>query len=248
MTAPTAGNRYDLTNRVVVVTGGAGDLGQAVTTAFVAAGATVVVVERSEQSAAVDELAHRLGSAGQRVSGVVADVLNEASVASLVAEVLARHSRLDVLVNLVGGFAAGQAITELDVAIWERMQDLNVRSAFLASKHAAQPMIRQGWGRILNISSRGARSGRKHAGAYAVAKAAVITLTEVQAEELRDHGVTVNCILPSIIDTPTNRAGMPNADHSRWPRAEAVARILVFLASEDAGLINGAAIPVYGLA
>lgn len=248
MTVPTSTNRYDLTGRVIVVTGGAGGLGKAVTTTFVEAGATVVVTERAEHRSAVDELAAGLGPAGERVSCVVADVLDEASVESLVAQVLARHGQLDVLVNLVGGFAAGQAITEMDLAVWQRMQDLNVRSAFLVSKHAARPMIRQGRGRILNISSRGARSGRKNAGAYAVAKAAVITLTEVQAEELRDHGVTVNCILPSIIDTPANRAGMPTADFSRWPRAEEVARILVFLASDDARLINGAAIPVYGLA
>jgi NAD(P)-dependent dehydrogenase (short-subunit alcohol dehydrogenase family) len=248
MSQTASGNRYDLSGRVAVITGGAGGAGRGVTAAFVTAGATVVVVERAAQRPVLDELAAGLGAARARLDVVAADVQDETSVAAMVAEVLARHGRLDVLVNLVGGFAAGQPITELDLAVWQRMQDLNVRSAFLVSKHAARPMMRQRSGRILNISSRGARSGRKNAGAYAVAKAAIITLTEVQAEELRDYGVTVNCILPSIIDTPANRASMPNADFARWPRAEEVARVLLFLASEDAKLINGAAIPVYGLA
>jgi NAD(P)-dependent dehydrogenase (short-subunit alcohol dehydrogenase family) len=128
------------------------------------------------------------------------------------------------------------------------MQDLNVVSAFLASKHAARAMVKQGSGRIINISSRAAHRGRKNAAAYAVAKAAIITLTEAQAEEVRDSGITVNCVLPSIIDTPANRTAMPNTDVSRWPTPDEVARVLLFLASDDAQLISGAAIPVYGRA
>jgi NAD(P)-dependent dehydrogenase (short-subunit alcohol dehydrogenase family) len=241
-------NRYDLSGEVAVVTGGAGALGQAVSTAFAAAGAAVVVVEREAQRQAAEALAAQAAAPGQRMERLTADVEDEASVEAMVGEVLARHGRLDVAVNLVGGFAAGQPIVEMDLAEWQHMQDLNVRTAFLVSKHVARPMIRQRSGRILNISSRAARSGRKNAGAYAVAKAAIVTLTEVQAEELRDYGITVNCILPSIIDTPVNRAGMPNAQFARWPKAEEVARVLLFLASDDAKLINGASIPVYGLA
>lgn len=239
-------NQYDLREKVAVITGGAGGLGRAVSAAFAEAGATVVVVERAGPT--TDAFVAEAAARGHRISHIAADVLDETSIASMVADVLARHGRLDVLVNLVGGFAAGQPVTELDLAVWERLQDLNVRSAFLVSKHAARPMIQQRAGRILNISSRGARSGRKNAAAYAVAKGAIITLTEVQAEELRDHGITVNCILPSIIDTPANRRDMPNADFARWPKPEEVARVLLFLASDDARLINGAAIPVYGLA
>ena len=128
------------------------------------------------------------------------------------------------------------------------MLDINLRTAFLLAKHAARPMTQQAWGRILHISSRGARTGRRNAAAYAVAKSAVLTLTEVQAEELRDANITVNAILPSIVDTPANRASMPNADFSRWPSADDVASVLLFLASDDARLISCAAIPVYGLA
>jgi NAD(P)-dependent dehydrogenase (short-subunit alcohol dehydrogenase family) len=243
-----AANHYDLNGRVAVITGGVGGLGGAVTTAFVAAGASVVVAQQRERRQAFDALAAQLGAPAEQLDFVAANVLDENSVAAMVAEVMARRGRLDVLVNLVGGYEAGQPVTELDLAVWQRMEDLNLRSAFVVSKHAARPMIQQGGGRILNISARGARSGRKNAAAYAVAKAGIITLTEVQAEELRDQGVTVNCILPSIIDTPANRVALPNADFARWPRPDEVARVLLFLASDDAKLISGAAIPVYGRA
>ncbi|HKB47819.1 MAG TPA: SDR family oxidoreductase, partial [Ktedonobacterales bacterium] len=143
---------------------------------------------------------------------------------------------------------AGQPITGLELATWHQMQEVNAQTAFLLAKHAARAMVQQNWGRIIHVSSRGARSGRRNAAAYAVAKAAVLALTEIQAEELRDAGITVNAILPSIVDTPSNRASMPSADFSRWPKAEEVARVLLFLASEDARLISGAAIPVYGTA
>jgi NAD(P)-dependent dehydrogenase (short-subunit alcohol dehydrogenase family) len=241
-------NQYDLTGRVAVVTGGAGGLGQSVSTAFARSGALVVVVGRASQRPGVEALAAQVAAEGGQVSFVAADVLDEASVEAMVVEVLARHGRLDVLVNLVGGFTAGQSLTEMDLAVWQRMLDLNVRSTLLVSKYAARPMIQQRWGRILNISSRAARAGRKQAAAYAVAKAAIITLTEAQDEELRSQGITANCILPSIIDTPANRAAMPNAAFARWPRPEEIARVLLFLASDDAKLISGAAIPVYGLA
>jgi NAD(P)-dependent dehydrogenase (short-subunit alcohol dehydrogenase family) len=247
-TTPANAARYDLSGRVAVITGGAGGLGGAVTRAFVAAGAQVVIVARAERRPSVERLTADLGPLGARLDFVATDVLDEGSVAAMVTDVVARHGRVDVLVNLVGGYEAGQPITELDLAVWEHMLDLNLRSAFLVSKHAARPMIQRGAGRILNISARAARTGRKNAAAYAIAKAGIITLTETQADELREHGVTVNCILPSIIDTPANRAALPNADFARWPRAEEVARVLLFLASDDASLISGASIPVYGSA
>ena len=249
MAARATGNRYDLRGRVAVITGGAGGVGQAVTQAFAVAGASVVVVEREEMRAhAEEQMAHLAAASGQHHSFLAANVQDEASVEALVAAVEHEYQRLDILVNLVGGFTAGQPISELDLETWQRMQDLNLRSAFLTSKHASRAMIARRAGRILNISARGARSGRKNAAAYAVAKAGIITLTEVQAEELLELGITVNCILPSIIDTPANRAAMPKAKRDRWPTPEAVARVLVFLASDDAQLISGATIPVYGQA
>src|SRR5258708_1085981 len=156
-----------------------------------------------------------------------------------------REGRLGRLVNRGGGGGAGRGVGQLELDVWEHMLDLNLRTAFLLAKHAARPMLGQRWGRILHLSSRGARTGRRNAAAYAVAKNAVLTLTEVQAEELRDANITVNAILPSIVDTPANRSAMPDADFSRWPKAEEIARVLLFLASEDAGLISGSSIPLY---
>ena len=241
-------NQYDLSGRVAVITGGAGGLGRDVSLAFAGAGASVVVAEREASRAVAEDLVAQAAARGWRADFLPVDAGDEASVAAWVARIESRYNRIDVLVNLVGGFAAGKPITQLEPEVWRHMQDLNVFTAFLTSKHVGRVMERQRAGRIINISSRAAVSGRKNAAAYAVAKAAVITLTEAQAEELRDAGITVNCVVPSIVDTPANRAAMPNADTSRWPKAEEVARVLLFLASDDAQLISGAAIPVYGRA
>jgi NAD(P)-dependent dehydrogenase (short-subunit alcohol dehydrogenase family) len=162
--------------------------------------------------------------------------------------VVARYQRLDVWVNMVGGFAAGQMVNELGLDTWERMIRLNLRSAFLCSKYAARPMMRQRWGRIINISSRAAMQANPKAAAYGVAKAGVVSLTQSQAEELKDYGVTVNAVLPSIVDTPANRQAMPDADYSRWPKGEEIASVILFLASDEAKLVSGAAVPVYGQA
>lgn len=240
--------RYDLTGRVAVIPGGLGGLGQAVIHAFVEAGAIVVAVSSAEHTETIANLRARLGDGGERFFFERANVDDEAQVEAMVWSVVERHHRLDVLVNLVGGWQAGQPVTGLELATWQRMLDQNLNPAFLLSKHAARPMVQQHAGSILHVSSRGARSGRRNAAAYAVAKNAVLTLTEVQAEELRNENITVNAILPSIIDTPANRSSMPTADFSRWPKAEEVARVLLFLASDDARLISGASIPVYGQA
>ena len=246
---PTRANTYNLAGRVALLPGGSGGLGEAVTRAFLDAGATVVVSGSHEHPDSLAAFTSQLGgSAASRFSFQQANAEDESQVERLVWSTVERHGHLDILCNLVGGWSAGQPVNALDYATWQRMLDINLRTAFLLAKHAARPMMQQAWGRILHVSSRGARTGRRNAAAYAVAKSAVLTLAEVQAEELRDANVTVNAILPSIVDTPANRASMPRADFSRWPKAEDVASVLVFLASDDARLISGAAIPVYGLA
>lgn len=239
-------NTYNLSGRVALAPGGLGGLGAAVTLAFARSGAVVVVSGSQERPDQLASLRADLGDLGEKVSFTQANALEEDQVERLVWSTVERHGRLDILINTVGGWAAGQPVTALDRATWSRMLDINLESAFLLAKYAARPMQQQAWGRILHVSSRGARTGRRNAAAYAVAKNAVLTLTEVQAEELRDSGITVNAILPSIIDTPANRASMPTSDFSRWPKADDVAAVLLFLASEDAGLISGASIPVYG--
>jgi NAD(P)-dependent dehydrogenase (short-subunit alcohol dehydrogenase family) len=134
-------------------------------------------------------------------------------------------------------------VTKLDINVWQHMHNLNVRSAFLAPQHAARLMVQHGYGRIINTSSRATRSGRKRESAYAAPKAGVTMLTEA----LGGANIKVNCIPPSIIDTPANRAEMPRANFARLPNFEEIARVLLFLASVDAQFINRSAIPVYGL-
>lgn len=226
--------------RIVVVSGGAGGVGLAITKAFAADGDRVYVVEREAMRGAVAE------HASDHIFFVAADVTDEASVMQAIDGIVAQDGRLDVLVNVVGGYAAGQAITELEASTWDFMMNLNVRTAFLMSKHAARQMLPNNWGRIVNFSSRAARDTAANSGAYAVSKAAVIALTEVQAKELVDQNITVNAVLPSIVDTAANRQAMPKADFAKWPKAEEIAAVVRFLASEEARLISGAGIPVYG--
>jgi NAD(P)-dependent dehydrogenase (short-subunit alcohol dehydrogenase family) len=230
-------NTYALHDRVALVTGANGALGAAIVQALATSGARVIGVSRTELP---------LPRSGARITYEVANVGNESSVEALIAKVVRDHGALDIVVNTVGGFAAGQPVIDLSLDTWEGMWNLNTRTAFLVSKYAGRVMAERHAGRIINVASRSAYAGRKNAAAYAVSKRAVITLTEAQAEEMRGLGVTVNAIAPSIIDTPANRAGMPTADTSRWPTPEQIARVVLFLASDDATLISGATIPVYG--
>jgi NAD(P)-dependent dehydrogenase (short-subunit alcohol dehydrogenase family) len=238
----------DLIGKVAVITGAGGGWGRSVVEAFLNSGATVVVVERSGVSDVVEGWKPELGGRANRLICVAGDVLDEGSVAQVIQGVLTQHQRLDILVNMVGGFASGQAVNEMELNTWEHMLQLNLRSTFLCSKHASPPMIQQHWGRIINVASRAAVQPNPNAAAYGVAKAGVVSLTESQAQELKDYGITVNAILPSIVDTPANRRAMPEADRSRWPTGEEIAPVILFLASDEAKLVSGAAIPVYGRA
>lgn len=239
-------NRYDLSGRVALVTGAFGGLGPETALALLEGGASVLAVARHDQPDALERLRARAGAGAARLSAAAADARDEDAVVALVSELERQAGRLDILVNIIGGYAAGQPVTALDAQTLDQMLELNLKATFFFSKHAARAMERNQFGRIINISSRAAVSGRKNAAAYAIAKAAVITLTETQSEEVVQQGVTVNAVLPGIIDTPANRAAMPKANFDRWPRPEEVARVIAFLASDDAGLISGASVPVYG--
>lgn len=226
--------------RVVVVSGGAGGVGLAITQTFAAQGDRVFIVERAAAQAQCEDIL------SDQVRFVAGDVTDEASVSAVLAGIQNQGGRLDVLVNVVGGYAAGQPVHDLAAETWDGMMQLNLRSVFLMSKHAAQHMIPNQWGRIVNFSARAARDTAANVAAYATSKAGVLALTEVQAKELLPFHITVNAVLPSIVDTPANRAAMPTADFERWPKAEQIARVVRFLASDDAVLISGAGIPVYG--
>ena len=230
--------------QVVLVAGGTGGLGRAVTLAFLEQGFNVTVTYRDE-----NELSELKTLADTHVSHLTAhstDVTDEAAVQTLVDSIVAKNSSLDVLVNTVGGYAGGIKLWELDSKTFDRMFTLNVRSGFVLSKAVVKQMLKQNSGSIINIAAKAAFDHATGASAYAASKAAAVALMDSLAADLKGTGVRVNSILPSIIDTPVNRKAMPGADFSNWPKPEEIARVILFLASEDAKLIHGAAIPVYG--
>ncbi|MDF0677020.1 MAG: SDR family NAD(P)-dependent oxidoreductase [Nitrospira sp.] len=221
-----------LKQRVVLIAGGSGALGQTVTPAFAQSGARVITADRNPPPEQV--------AAGKAMK---TDVTDDAAVRRLVDDVIRTAGRLDVLVNLVGGFAMGRAV-DTDVSLWQRMLTMNVTSAFLLSKAVLPHMVERGTGRILHVAAWAAVEPFPGAAAYLVAKSSLLALIRVLALELKGSGVTVNGVLPTTIDTPANRASMPHTDPSTWAKPESIADTLLFLASDEAGQISGAAIPV----
>ena len=235
---------FDFTDQAVVVTGGAGNLGQAVTRAFVAAGGRVAVVVRKRADAAAafaDDLPE-----GDNCLYVTGDLTDESAAGDMARQVVERFGRLDVLVNTAGGIRAGTPLHETSMDVWDFMMNLNARTVLVMSRAVIPQMLAQQRGRIISVSARAALKGTAKHGPYNASKMAVIRLTETLAAELRHAGITANCILPGIIDTPANRAETPNADFSKWVSPESLANVILFLASDAAADVNGAAIPVYG--
>ena len=228
----------------VLVAGGTGGLGRAVTLAFLEQGARAFVPYRSEEEFA--NLKSAAGEGASRLEGRKLDVTNEAAVKKLVDEIAGAHGHLDVLVNAVGGYVGGPKAWELDDGELGRMLTLNLFSGWVLGRAAAQAMMEQGVGAIVNVASKAAVEHSGGASAYAATKAAAVALMDSLAEDLRGTGVRVNSVLPSIIDTEANREAMPSADFAKWPKPEEIARVILFLASEDAKVIHGASIPVYG--
>ena len=171
------------------------------------------------------------------------DVTDEADSRRIVTDVIQKAGRLDVLINLVGGFAEGR-VQDTDATVWQRMLTMNLTSGFLLSRAVLPAMTQQRAGRILHIAAKAAIEPFPGAAAYIVAKSGLVALIRTLALELTGSGVTVNGVLPSTIDTPSNRKSMPDADPSKWVKPESIANLLLFLASDEASQINGALIPV----
>jgi NAD(P)-dependent dehydrogenase (short-subunit alcohol dehydrogenase family) len=230
--------------RVALVAGGTGGLGRAVTLAFLEEGATVAVTFRRQEE--LDTLKKLAGANVARLESFAVDVTDEAAVRQLVEKILAKHGRLDALVNTVGGYASGVKLWELETKVFEQMLALNLRSGYALSRAAVRAMLKQGRGAIVNVASRAAFDHEAGAAAYAASKAAAVAMLDCLAAEVKGSGVRVNSILPSIIDTEANRKAIPKADFAKWPKPEDIARVILFLCSQDAKVIHGAAIPVYG--
>ena len=224
---------------VVLITGAAGNLGRAVASAFAKRGANLVLVDLQREA-----LEKAYGSAGELVA---ANLLGQAEVDAAVKKALERFGRIDVLCNIAGAFRMGAPVHETSDKDWNFLLDVNARTVLHTARAVVPAMIKAGGGKIVNIGAYAAQEGAAGMGAYAASKSAVIRITETMAAELREKNINVNCVLPTIIDTPENRAAMPKADPRRWVAPPDLAAVIVFLASDAARAIHGAVIPVTGL-
>jgi len=227
-----------------VVAGGTGGLGRAVSLAFLADNAHVVVTYRKQEE--LDSLKSLAGGNGSELEGHIVDVTDEAEVSKFIDGIVARHRRLDALANTVGGYAGGVKLWELDTKVFDQMLALNLRSGYALARAAVRVMLKQGSGAIVNVAAKAAIDHGGGAAAYAASKAAAVAMMDSLAEDLKGTGIRVNSVLPSIIDTEANREAMPKANFSKWPKAEEIARVILFLCSDGAKVIHGAAVPVFG--
>src|SRR5687768_9010420 len=229
---------------VAFISGGAGNLGRAVTRAFLEAGWRVsVALHHTDAKNALDEL--KSAHPG-RISTCLLDLSKELGAASAITQAVQWGGRLDAVAHLMGGWVGGAKLEETSLGVWEAMLTLNLTSAFLLTRAAIPRMLEGGGGSIVYVSSRAAREQRAGNAAYAVSKAGLLVLAESIAEEYGGDGIRANAVLPGTMDTPANRRSMPDADHSRWTPPEEVARVVLFLASPESAPVNGAAVPVYG--
>jgi NAD(P)-dependent dehydrogenase (short-subunit alcohol dehydrogenase family) len=224
--------RFD--QRTVMVTGAAGHLGRAVARAFDELGASLVLLDTKPEKPG----SHFF---------IQADLRDADSVQRAADQALERFGRIDVLCNIAGAFRMGPPLHETKDADWDFLFDVNARSVLHTARAVVPAMLESGGGKIINVAAYAAQKGAAAMGAYAASKSAVIRITETMAAELREKNINVNCVLPTIIDTPDNRAAMPQADPRRWVSTQDLAAVIVFLASDAARALHGAAIPVAGL-
>ncbi len=228
--------------KTVIITGATGNLGRAVARLFIEQDARVVLVDIQGEA-----LLETFGVETAQLMLAPANLLEPESASRLVQAAAERYERVDVLCNLAGGFRMGEDVHETSAASWNSMFDMNVRTLLNMSQAVVPHMIGMGGGKIVNVSAFSAQKGAARMGAYIASKSAVMRLTESMAAELREKNINVNCVLPTILDTPENRAAMPDADPARWVAPHDLASVIRFLASDDARAVHGASLPVTGL-
>ncbi|HKV91523.1 MAG TPA: SDR family NAD(P)-dependent oxidoreductase [Candidatus Angelobacter sp.] len=230
-------------NKVVLITGGTGGLGRAVTLSFLHEGASVIASYFIKDEA--DAMRDAVGPSAH-LELLPLDATDETACRALVDGIVARHGRLDILVNTIGGYVGGKALWETDPKTFQLMLTLNLHAGYNLARAVVPAMLRQKSGAIVNIAAKAAFEHAAGAAAYAASKSAALALFDCLAQDVKGKGVRVNSVLPSIIDTEPNRKAMPDADFFKWPKPEEIAQVILFLCSNEARLVHGAAIPVYG--
>jgi NAD(P)-dependent dehydrogenase (short-subunit alcohol dehydrogenase family) len=231
-------------DKVAVVAGGTGGLGRAVSQAFLAEGARVIVTYRKKQE--FDDLKKIAGAGASNLVGSDVDVTDQAAVQKLISSIASENGRVDFLVNTVGAYVGGVTLWETDPDVFDQQLNLNLISGYALCRAVVPLMLSQRSGAIVSIASKAAVDHAAGAAAYAASKAASVAMMDSLAADVKGSGVRVNSILPSIIDTQANRKAMPGANFAKWPKPEEIANVILFLCSDGARVINGAAIPVYG--
>lgn len=230
--------------KVVAITGAAGNLGGNVVRAFAGHGAQVALIDLS-----ADRLASTIATLDgdpNRFAAFPGDLSQPESVQTLIDQIVAHFGQIDVLIHTVGGYDAGKPVHEAGIEVLDKMMALNVRPLYLMGAAVAQHMLQRGIaGKIVFILARSGLKGLKNQGAYTASKAAAIRIMESMSAELKDHGINVNGISPSIIDTAPNRQSMPDADFSKWVSPQHLADALLFLASDQANALHGTNLEVY---
>jgi len=235
---------FDFSGKTVVITGAAGALGQATSKAFAATGATLALLDRDTDH--IEKVFEGVLDKDKHLYLAI-DLIKSEQVQQSIETILQKLGKIDILINVAGGFIMGPPLHETDLDSWEYMMNLNARSVFLMARAVVPHMISQQQGKIVNVAARAALVGKAKMAPYVVSKSAVIRLTESLSAELKNQQINVNCILPGTIDTSVNRKDMPDADHDTWVAPEALADSILFLASDSARAVHGAALPVYGL-
>ena len=230
--------------KVALIAGGTGGLGRTVSRAFLAEGARVIVTYRKKQE--FDDLKKIAGADLSNLVGSDLDVTNEAAVQKFISNTVMENARLDFLINTVGAYAGGVKLWDTDPDVFDQQLKLNLISGYVLCRAVVPLMLKQQRGAIISVASKAAVDHAAGAAAYAASKAAAVAMMDSLAADLKGSGVRVNSILPSIIDTQVNRKAMPGADFAKWPKPDDIARVILFLCSDDARVIHGAAIPVYG--
>ena len=232
---------YNFSNKVVLITGGTGAFGRTLVKRFLDTGAKTIASFRNETEAV------KLKRVNPQVEIIKLDISSEKEILKAVSILIRKFAKIDILVNTVGGYLGGKNVTQLGEDEWEAMMNLNLKSAFLISKHVIPIMKSGNGGKIIHVSSKTGLKSDGYDSAYAASKAALIRFVESISLEFREDKISINCILPTTIDTEANRRAMPNADFSKWLSSEDLANVVLFLSSSDSKVINGAAIQTYGL-